>query len=391
MATACEGAGSPQSGISERRDSADIQITYTPVASGAPTCDATDQILRIGRAAGDSASEFYGLNDAARLSDGRLVALNAGTQQLKVYSPTGDLVGQFGRGGRGPGEFRSLWSIDPATADTLIIADYRPWRFSYFTPDGAFVRSVELSPPMIERPDVAIPLATGYLMGDACCSASAGTVVRTVTLQRYGPDGFPSDTIGSFAYDKSLLLSAELRFLGPPIFGATAAFAYLGDGSIAYGPGRHEQIEVWDTAGRLRSIIRWHTRDRLVTAEDAAEWKRQLLERFPPTNPMSQQFMDAQIGDHRPVASTFPGHAEVIVDRAGRLWVKEYDRPLDEESSRWLVFEQDGRFVCQLRIPVSLQVFDAGMDYVLGAERDDLGVEYLVQYRVRPPGLGEAT
>ena len=142
-------------------DSAGITITYTPVDTLGPVCP-TEEDLRIGSVEGDSTTQLFGAWAATRLRDGSIAVLNRGTSQVKVFSPDGELVRQFGRQGGGPGEFRSnlFWALF-LRADTLVVPDYRPWRFSFFLSDGTFIRSVELSPDIIERPDVAFPLPAG--------------------------------------------------------------------------------------------------------------------------------------------------------------------------------------------------------------------------------------
>jgi hypothetical protein len=369
--------------VSVVSDSAGIQIVYTPISRGAPACDASQEVLRIGAISGDSASEFHGLEDAARFGDGRIVVLNAGTQQVKVFSQAGDLMNQFGRRGRGPGEFRTMWSLDVMHGDTLAIADYRPWRFSYFTSTGEFLKAVELAPPLIERPQVAIPLEgdAGFLIGEACCDAENEFVDRYITLRAYTSGGYAADTVGRFRYDRLGPLSTQLRLYGHAIFGSVAGFAHLRDELFVYAPGEHEQFEIWGMDGRRRRIVRWSARDRTVDNSHATAWKRQLLERFPST-PQSKPFIDAQISDDRPVAQSFPSHGAIVVGVDGGIWIKEYTRPSDEGLARWLVFEPEGSLVCQIRLPDGLSIYDAGMDYILGSERNELDVEFLVLRRL---------
>ena len=41
----------------------------------------------------------------------------------------GLIGGVLGRQGQGPEEFENLWSVHVRGADTLVVADYRPWRW----------------------------------------------------------------------------------------------------------------------------------------------------------------------------------------------------------------------------------------------------------------------
>jgi hypothetical protein len=331
-------------------DSVGVHIAHTRIDASAPVCQLAERTVRIGAVGGDSAYELFNARDAVRLSDGRIAVLNAGTWQIKVFDSAGSAVLQFGRRGQGPGEFRNLWSLDSRGADTLVIGEYRPWRFSFFTVDGNFLRSVEASPPIIERPEVAMVLSSdnGLLIGESCCATQEqGFTDETVIVERYTADGSLVDTIGRFWYAKAGFLSTELRYVGGPIFGARAAFATFPGDTLLYAPGRFEQIEFWTPEGGLGRIIRWDARDRRVRREDVEEWKRQLRDGFRGdlSSPQARARLEAQIGDHRPIADAFPAHDEwdgLLVSREGVIWIKEFRRPLDEGASRWFVFRRAG-------------------------------------------------
>jgi hypothetical protein len=390
LVTACT-ERSPEPETTQVTDSAGIRIAFTRINDGSAACDVSAETLRIGSVEGDEATLLFWLSDAARLSDGRIVAVNRGSAEVKVFSPEGDLLTRFGGEGEGPGEFKNLWSVDVRAGDTLVVADYRPWRFSFFTPDGEFLRSFEAQPAIIERPDVVIvlPSGDGFLIGEACCHPERGFTDRSVALRSYAPDGSLSDTLGVFWYDTFGWLSQELRYLGSPIFGPSSTLAHLRDDLMVYAPGREEQAEIWGTDGGLRSIIRWHARDREVGPGDADEWKRQYLERFPSLNdPARREIKELNVGDQRPVADQFPGNQGVLVSRDGSVWVREFRRPFDVGPRRWFLFEEDGSFLCQARVPDGLGILDVGEGYLLGRETDELDVEYLVMREVAPPAGG---
>jgi hypothetical protein len=374
-------------------DSAGIQIAYTRIDSTAPACQLGESARRIGTRVGDPAYELFNVRGAVRLESGDIAVLNAGSSQVKVFDTEAKLVTEFGRRGQGPGEFKSLWTMDVSGRDTLVIGEYRPWRFSFFRVDGEFLRSVEVRPPIVERPEIAFALSQGkgFLVGERCCfTGEQGFIDETVRLARYNADGSLTDTIRAFWLTNTGFLDAELRYAGGPVFGARAAFAKLGPDTLVYAPGQSEQVELWTPDGGLHRIIRWNARDRRVRRDDVAEWKRQYRERFPGdlSSPEARLILEAQVGDHRPVADVFPAHEEwgaLLVSRDGLIWVKEFKRPFDEGVSRWLVFYSSGAFACQLMVPEEIDLLDVGKDYVLGRERDIFEVEYVVERTYRWP------
>ena len=264
----------------EVSDSAGVSIIFTRIAEDAQTCEVTGETLRIGAVDESRGTTLFSVNGAAFLGDGRIAVLNRGTSQVKVFSPTGDLVSEFGRQGQGPEEFKSLWSIHVRGADTLVVGDYRPWRFSFFTPEGELLRRVELKPAMISRPDFAFPLrgGAGFIMEEPSFQAQDEMVDRVVPLRVYGEDGENTGTVGDFWLDRYGYLSREIGYVGNPVFGAKASFSHLRDDLILYGTGRYEQLEVWNIAGELQGIVRWESRGREVAPTDADVWRRQTIE-----------------------------------------------------------------------------------------------------------------
>lgn len=391
--TGC-GGESPDPAGSEVTDSAGVRIVDTRIGETAARC-AVSEVFRIGSLEDDAEGALFAVNDAVQLDDGRIVVVNRGTAELKIFSPEGELVGRFGREGDGPGEFRNLWSVDLRAGDTLVVGDYRPWRFSFFTPEGEFLRSVQLQPDMIERPDfaLALPSGHGFVVEDPAWETQDEFTDRVVPLWRYGEDGVLADTVGLFWMDRYGYLSQEIGYVGNPIFGARARFAHLRDDLVVYGAGRHEQLEIWTTGGELRTLVRWTARDRGVTPDETERWRtrriRQVRSRAPEMTPMQEQVLEAQTGEHLPVADRFPGHAGLVVSQSGPVWVEEYRRPSDQGPNRWFVFEEDGHLRCVATLPDDLLgLLNVRGDRLLALHRDELDVEYVVALQVEGPGSG---
>ena len=51
-----------------------------------------------------------------------------------------------------------------------------------------------------------------------------------------------------------------------------------------------------------------------------------------------------------------------------------------------MAFDPGGDFLCHLTDPEGVTIHEFGSDYVLGVHTDDLGVERVVRYELRPPG-----
>lgn len=64
--------------------------------------------LSLGIADGDVDYQFFMVHAAILLGDGRIAIANAGTREIRFFDSVGRHLGNFGRAGTGPGEFRQI-------------------------------------------------------------------------------------------------------------------------------------------------------------------------------------------------------------------------------------------------------------------------------------------
>ena len=102
---ACSAGPGSESAIT-RRDSAGMFIVENNLASLRAECR-VDSLpsLSIGVAEGAPEYELHRVFGATQLSDGRIVLVNQGTQEIRFYDARGQFLSRAGRAGRGPGEF----------------------------------------------------------------------------------------------------------------------------------------------------------------------------------------------------------------------------------------------------------------------------------------------
>jgi hypothetical protein len=80
-----------------------------------------------------------------------------------------------------------------------------------------------------------------------------------------------------------------------------------------------------------------------------------------------------------PWPETLPPYLRFLADPEGCLWVEESRLP-GEDVPVWTVFGADGILLDRLSMPLGVELLEIGEDYILGAWRDDLGVEYVKMY-----------
>ena len=383
VAIACASDQAPP--ITTQADSAGVRIITNDVARSDTHClISRAPVRRIGVATGAPEHELFEAVDAARLSDGSLAVLNAGTSEVRVFLTDGSFGWSFGRRGSGPGEFRSVLTLDVLSGDTLVVGDYRPWRYSLYSSRGLYHRSVS---PAQEYPNVprvieVAPDGGGFFLGQPCCGTpERGFAQQVVHVSRYDWTGQRADSLGSFYQSERGWLDRSIRFAGSPIFSPVAGFAAT-DTTLVYASGIEPVLELRRWNGALRALVRWSDPDRTVRPEDIAEFRRSWSSRLGQSSPRLRSLVEARISDDRPAASRFPAHGGILAGGDGSIWIREFGRPLDPPVSRWLVFRQDGVFECHVETPASLELYEIGSDYVLGRVIDGSGVEFIEEYRL---------
>jgi hypothetical protein len=108
------------------RDSAGVRIIESsapqwPVST--PWLVGATPELHMGAQSGEQAYEFFRIVDAKRLSDGRIVILDAGSKDARLLGVDGQHLRTIATAGPGPGELQSPRSVSITTCDSLTIID----------------------------------------------------------------------------------------------------------------------------------------------------------------------------------------------------------------------------------------------------------------------------
>jgi hypothetical protein len=86
--------------------------------------------------------------------------------------------------------------------------------------------------------------------------------------------------------------------------------------------------------------------------------------------------------------SQYPTNGPVItalvIDRTERLWVRLW-APAAERAATWIIFDAEGRATARVQMPVTTLFADAGVDYLLVRELDELDVASVRVYTIRSP------
>lgn len=130
------------------------------------------------------------------------------------------------------------------------------------------------------------------------------------------------------------------------------------------------EIRAFASDGSLVRVVRRHGDLERPTQADLDEYYARRYADLPDEDRRSS--LDA-VRD-MPLVESWPAFGEILADRAGYLWVREY------EAAVWTVFDSEGRVRGLVETPAGVRIFEIGDDYLLGVWNDDRGVEYVRLY-----------
>lgn len=396
LAFGCGGAESQLPEQVTARDSSGVEIVEYPAGyeSDLPVWEvAAKPVVDIGER-DDPGHDLHQVGGAARLSDGRIVVVNRGSSELRVFDSTGTFLHAIGRRGEGPGEFLSLGTLQRLEGDSLIVFDSQLRRASLFSPSGLLVSSGSV---MEHRRDSSYVLAAARL-GDGRYLGTeyriwdfretSGPVRREpFALVLLDKTGVVLDTLAVIpGYESYPAVGREGGHEFPTIkpleFGRTSV--HVSDANrIFVGTNEPDGIRVYDSDGSLRRIIRIGKPPESVTEAHRQQRIEENLARI------ARQGMSEQVkGEWRKnaedarFAEVFPYYERLLVGTDGSLWV-ELSRRSADEGRRYVVYDSAGRAVATVQSVDRVRPYDVGPDFVIGLWRDPDEVNHVRVYRVK--------
>ncbi|MFC1572096.1 hypothetical protein ACFL6M_00710 [Candidatus Eisenbacteria bacterium] len=300
----------------------------------------------------DEEGELFGqLVDVARDSLGNTYLLDRQVLNVRVYSPSGELLGVVGREGEGPGEFRIPPAVLALPGGLIGVADLRAAKIVRFTLDGTPVGDISLEGFNPDR--------GGMMMLQDAAWSPMGLAVELRHGTR-GEDRFVSEYMLAAATTEgeprhTFTTRTEVREFGQPrITDRNETFERgrwaLSDDGFLYVRTKRDsyEIEVYAPSGELtRVITREGITPRKRTAEEIGELESsvQLRRHGRGGRPRPQPEFD--FSPHDPIVLALWAGPE------GNLWVRtcahEQDLP-DGCLERIDILDAHGRFLREVRI-----------------------------------------
>jgi hypothetical protein len=327
---------------------------------------------------------LFRVEGALRLSDGRIVISNGGSNEIRFYDDRGGFVKSTGRQGEGPGEFTRLGPIDRIRGDSLAVTGWGLNRQSVFDSNGDLARTVGYQPTT----DIARPVLLGtFDDGSALIHGGSdydgplsGLVRAQANLFRFDSEGSPANQMGVFPESEAFYRQGQnfISLVNLP-FARRSVRLVVGDHFYFAHTARYE-VQTYGTDGVLQMLVRKHHELSSVTAGDKESLLQQRLEGrdVDARRTIEREFRDLPIPETKPA---FGG--EMRVDATRHLWVLELNDTGADPS--WSVFDTDGVWLGVVTLPSRFTPMDIGTDYVLGLWRDADGVEHVRMYELIKP------
>jgi hypothetical protein len=336
-----------------------------------------DPLVQIGVPDGDERYLLHNVQDVATFSDGRIAVANGGSQDIRIYGPDGAHLLTIGRAGDGPGEFRSLASVDVTAADSIIAFDSGLRRVSVFDGSGVYARSWSFESPgrgiypskarAFDDGTVLVAFLRGRMPGDP-----PGLFRELAPVVRYSPDGEKLGAIAQlpgeewyYSEDQGILIALPLG--RGSHFAATRNHVYIGDGNdlIAY-------RAAGDSLHALRPF-----EARPVSQEDIDGDSNRRLARMPSEAHPKYHAVFAEL----PYPDTLPRYSRIVGGDRDNVWVERYRVSPDQPSS-WQMLEPSGEPIASLELPGGYSPYRVNGNTVIGVMRDSANVEYVVAHEV---------
>jgi hypothetical protein len=345
--------------------------------------------LVIGTVDGDTTYQLFGVAGAHRTADGSIAVVNAGSFDVRVFAADGTFLRSFGQRGAGPEEF-GMPVLAGTQADTLVVVDRAHHRLAFVHPDDGFIRLARVDDEVGGFLNPAGMFPNGQaVFGGAFDMRRIGDLRegmnRAHTFYRScNPDG----SMGADFGDKegAEFFIGNLGGSGPDSRPALIPFgkvplATVSQDRFYFASGGTYEIEVYDPSGQLVRVIRLEHEPVPVTQDHVTQYIEGVTADVP--DPEQARMMRQHLA-RLPAPDAFPAMSALAGDQLGYLWVADYAPPGQEEST-WNVFDPSGVLAGRVKLPPQVYPLEIGEDYLLGAYRDELGVEYLHLYAVERP------
>ena len=384
---ACESDEGADGLDAQMRDSASIRIVENPRPPEGSRLGwriGRQPEVSIGVLEGDDPYMLFFVRDATILSDGRIVVVNTGTTELRVFNAEGTYLDTWGGEGEGPGEFTNLRHIEPLPNDSVIVWGQLDPTMTVFDPAGNYVRRVRSDRSAAEPPMHYIGALSATRDGLILAGQDPVWAEGNVVVEVWDTEGSLRGSLGTHEGLEPRTRVGNTRYT--TIFGRTLNLQPWGE-LIVISPTDHYEFKAFAPDGTLARIVRRDHVRRAPTDAHLQAYIDRWLDGI--ANDLVELKAQTRLNLRSvPVAEFLPAYSSIMSDAVDHLWVREYEPPGEEQPGvLWTVFDPEGRVLGFVETPEGLEIYEIGPDYILGKTQDEeFGVESVQVWPLDRPG-----
>lgn len=354
MLCACAGEPHSVSSAAGATATGSLSISATPIQTISPVDSEGVPVLG-------------NIADATRLSSGMIAVVDRRVDAVTFIDSKGEVVGQSGRTGDGPGEFRSVAGVGQCAPDTLFVWDRMNDRMSLLDTTGALQRSYRPPGQPLDRYCAGAAQYIVWKSLSTIGSATADTPPIRGTALLVSAMG---DSVGSLGE----IQAGQIRPLG-----AVTQFAVI-DAGVYVGTADTAVVSLYGRTGQKLRSVQVGNANRAPTAAEYDAAITSLTNTVPGTAEQiatMQEFMRKRF----PMPKVLPAYRAIFTNGNGALFV--LTSPLGNGVTELQAFDEAGTNIGAIHIPGDLEIFELGTDYLLGLLEDAGGLQRLVVYEVQ--------
>ncbi len=361
-------------------DSAGVRITIS-IDSPRVFAEVDPQpVLSLGGPDASGPTQFYRIQHVLVGPSGNLWVADGQSGELRIFRPDGTHLETIGGLGEGPGEFVRIRLLDKFNGDSVAVWDDANARLTVFDAEGGLTRTTRVSSGDTPLPRAFDVYRDGTILAQIPRVLSAGALEPgqllsdTARLVRMDPED-SKDDLQAQAPGPVWLWTGHSQV--PIPFTINASFD-VHDAAIYLVAGPVFRVRVFQD-GRLSEVFGVDRAPRRITQDDVRAYE-EFTEEFIP-QPQRREYLSALSNPSRP--KVLPAYSRVLLSPDGEVWTQVYS-PDFLAPSTWDVYSAGHEWLGHVDTPGGFTVTSVMRDGLVGVWRDDVGVEHVRVYRIRP-------